>query len=127
MTPDANETVKPIDAPTGLDLHPRWAPVVRFSKWAAVIMGVLLLIVVVGCLYGVVRRSVAKMQIASQVEPKHITPATRAGLEMASLEDSRQAAAIGKLVPPGSTAVAPFSSVPGCDVDPQTGQLARFN
>lgn len=127
MTPNANEPVKPIDAPAGLDLHPKWAPVVKLSKWSALVVGVLVLLVVVGCLYGVIRRSVAKMQIASRVEPKRITPATQAGQEIASLKDSRQAAAIGKLVPPGSTAVAQFSSVPGCDVDPQTGQLAWFS
>ncbi len=127
MTPTTNPPVKPIKAPTGLDLHPKWAPVVRLSKWAAVIVGVLVLVVVVGSLYGVVRRSVAKMQIASQTEQKRIAPATQAGQEMASLGGSRPAAAVGKLAAPGSTMAAQFQSVPGCDVDPQTGQLTPFS
>src|SRR5260370_28082618 len=67
-----------------------------------------------------------KMQHRSQGEPKRITPATQGGQEMASLKDSRPAAAIGKLVPPTSTMAAQFPSA-GCDVDPQTGQLARFS
>jgi type IV secretion system protein VirB10 len=127
MTPTTNQPVKPIEAPTGLDLHPKWAPVVRLSKWAAVIVGVLVLVVVVGSLYGVVRRSVAKMQIASQSEQKRIAPATQAGQEMASLRGSRPAAAIGKLAAPGSTMAQQSQSIPGCEVDPQTGQLTPFS
>src|SRR5947208_4174792 len=127
MTPTTNQPVKPIAAPTGVDLHPKWAGIVRLSKRAALIVGVVVIVVVVGCLYGVFRRSVEKMQMASQGEPKRITPATQAGQEMASFKDSRPAAAIGKLVPPTSTIPAQLPSVPGCDVDPQTGQLARFS
>lgn len=127
MTPTTNQPVKPIEAPTGVDLHPKWAGIVRLSKRAALIVGVVVLVVILGCVYGVYRRSVAKMQIAFQGEPKRITPATQAGREMASLKDSRLVATIGKLVPPASTTAAQFSSVPGCDVDPQTGQLARYS
>src|SRR6266849_6780600 len=127
MTPATNQPVKPIEAPTGVDLHPTWAGIVRLSKRAALIVGVVVLVVILGCVYGVYRRSVEKMQIASQGEPKRITPATQAGQETASLRDSRPAATIGKLVPPASTTAAQFPSVPGCDVDPQTGQLARFS
>jgi type IV secretion system protein VirB10 len=127
MTPTADQSVKPIEGPTGLDLHPKWTGIVRLSKRAALIGGVLVLMVIVGCLYGVVRRSVAKMQIASQGEPKRIAPATQAGQEMASLKGSRPPAAMGKLVAPGSTMAAQFQSVPGCDIDPQTGELARFS
>ena len=127
MTPTTNQPVKPIEAPTGIDLHPKWAGIVRLSKRAALIVGLVVLVVIVGCLYGVFRRSVAKMQITSQGERKRITPATQAGREMASLRDSRPAGAIGKLVPPTSTIAAQFPSVPGCDVDLQTGQLARFS
>src|SRR5260370_10806762 len=126
MTPTTNQPVKPIEAPTGVDLHPKWAGIVRLSKRAALIVGGVVLVVILGCLYGLIRRSVAKMQIASQGEPKRITPATKAGQEMASCKDSRPAAAIGKLVPPTSTMAAQFPSA-GCDVDPQTGQLARFS
>ncbi|PYT31092.1 MAG: hypothetical protein DMG57_06225 [Acidobacteria bacterium] len=127
MTPTTNQPVKPIEAPTGVDLHPKWAGIVRLSKRAALIVGVVVLLVVVGCLYGVFRRSVEKMQMASQGEPKRITPATQAGQEMASFKDSRPASAIGKLVPPTSAMAAQFPSVPGCEVDSQTGALARFS
>src|SRR5438046_2966070 len=127
MTPTTNQSVKPIEAPAAVDLHPKWAGIVRLSKRAALIVGVVVLVVSLGCVYGLFRRSVEKMQIASQGEPKRITPATQAGQEMASFKDSRPAAAIGKLVPPTSAMAAQFPSVPGCDVDPQTGQLARFN
>ena len=127
MAPTNDQPVKPIEAPTGLDLHPKWTGIVRLSKLAALIVGLLVLIVIVGCLYGVVRRSVAKMQIASQGEPKRITPATQAGQEMASLKGSRPQAVMGKLVAPGATTMSQFQSVPGCDIDPQTGQFARFN
>ena len=92
MTPTTNQPVKPIEAPTGVDLHPKWAGIVRLSKRAALIVGVVVLVVIVGCAYGLIQRSVAKMQIASQGEPKRITPATQAGQEMASLRDSRPAA-----------------------------------
>ena len=127
MTPTTNQPVKPIEAPTGVDLHPKWAGIVRLSKRAALIVGLVVLVVIVGCLYGVFRRSVAKLQITSQGEPKRISPATQAGQEMASLRDSRPTGEIGKLVPPNSTMVAQSPSVPGCEVDPQTGQLARFS
>jgi len=126
MTPTANQPVKPIEAPTGLDLHPKWGGIVRLSKFAALTVGTLVLIVFVGCLYGVVRRSVAKMQIASQSEQKRIAPATQAGQEMASLRGSRPVAAIGKLAAPGSTTAAQLQPVPGC-VDPQTGHLTPFS
>src|SRR5207248_1492142 len=101
MTLTTNQPVKPIEPPAGLDLHPKWAGIVRLSKPAALIVGLLALVVIVGCLYGVVRRSVAKMQIASPVEQKRIAPATQAGQEMASLRGSRPPAAMGKLVAPG--------------------------
>jgi type IV secretory pathway VirB10-like protein len=127
MTPTTNQTVKPIDAPTGVDLHPKWGGIVRLSKRAALIVGVVVLVVILACAYGLIQRSVAKMQMASQGEPKRITPATQAGQEMASLKDSRPAAAMGRLVPPNSTMAAQLQSVPGCDVDPQTGQLTRFS
>jgi type IV secretion system protein TrbI len=127
MTPTTNQPVRPIEAPAGVDLHPKWAGSVRLSKRAALIVGLAALVVILGCVYGLYRRSVAKMQIASQGEPKRITPATQAGQEMSALKDSRPAATMGKLVPPASTIAAQFPSVPGCDVDPQTGQLARFS
>ncbi len=85
MTPTTNQPVKPIEAPTGVDLHPKWAGIVRLSKRAALIVGLAVLIVILGCAYGLFQRSVAKMQIASQGEPKRIMPATQAGQEMASL------------------------------------------
>jgi len=127
MTPTTNQPITPIEAPTGVDLHPKWAGIVRLSKRAALIVGLAVLVVILGCAYGLIQRSVTKMQIVSQGEPKRITPATQAGQEMASFKDSRPAGAIGKLVPPISTMAAQFPSVPGCDVDPQTGQLARFS
>jgi type IV secretory pathway VirB10-like protein len=127
MTPTTNQPAKPIQAPTGVDLHPKWAGIVRLSKRAALIVGVVVLVVILACAYGLIQRSVAKMQMASQGEPKRITPATQAGQEMASFKDSRPAAAMGKLVPPNSTMAAQFPYVPGCDVDPQTGQLTRFS
>src|SRR5215469_17889906 len=114
MTPTTKQTVKPIEAPAGLELHPKWAGIVRLSKLAALIVGLLVLVVIVGCLYGVVRRSVAKMQIASQGEQKRIAPATQAGQEMASLKGSRPPAAIGKLAAPGSTTAMQYPAVPGC-------------
>jgi type IV secretion system protein TrbI len=127
MTPTTNQPVKPIEAPTGVDLHPKWAGIVRVNKRSALIVGVVVLVVIVGCAYGLIQRSVAKMQIASQGEAKRITPATQAGQEMASYKDSRPAAAMGKLVPPFSTMATQSPSVPGCDIDPQTGQPARFS
>src|SRR5258708_12846925 len=127
MTATRNRPVKPIEGPAGVDLHPKWAGIVRVSKRAALIVGVAVFVVIMSCAYGLFQRSVAKMQIASQSEPKRITPATQAGQEMASFKDARPAGTIGKLVPPTSTMAAPFPSVPGCDVDPQTGQLARFS
>src|SRR5207248_2323468 len=105
MTPTTNQPVKPIEAPAGVELDPKWAGIVRLSKRAALIVGVVVLVVILGCTYGLIRRSVAKMKIASQGEAKRITPATQAGQEMASFKDSRPAAAMGKLVPPSSAIV----------------------
>jgi type IV secretion system protein TrbI len=127
MTPTTNQPVKPIEAPTGVDLHPKWAGIVRLSKRAALIVGIVVLVVIVGCAYGLIQRSVAKMRMGSQGQANRITPATQAGQEMASFKDSRPAAAMGTLVPPSSASVAQSPSVPGCDVDPQTGQLTRFS
>jgi len=125
MTPTTSQPVKPIKAPAGVDLHPRWGGIVRLSKLAALIGGVAVLVVIVGCLYGLFRRSTTKMQLASQGQPKRIAPATQAGQEMAALKDPRAAPPMGKPVAPVSRSQIP--PVPGCDVDPQTGQLARFS
>lgn len=127
MMPSVNKLVEPIEAPTGLDLHPKWPRIVRLSKRAALIVGMVVLVVILGCLYGLYRRSVAKMQIASEIQPKRITPATLAGQEMASLKDSRPMVVIGKLAAPGSASASRFPIIPGCDIDPRTGELARFN
>jgi hypothetical protein len=127
MIPTPNQPVQPIDSPTGLDLHPKRAGIVRLSKRAAWIVGVVIIVVIVGCAYGLIRRSVAKMQIASPGEAKRTTLATQAGQKMASYEDSRPAAPIGQLMSPSSAAVGQLPSVAGCDIDPQTGQVARFS
>src|SRR5215467_2984756 len=118
MTPTTSQPVKPIKASAGVDLHPRWGGIVRLSKVAALMGGVGVLVVIVGCLYGLSRRSMTRMQLASQGQPKRIAPATQAGQEMAALKDSPAAPPMGKLVAPVSTSQIP--PVAGCDVDPQT-------
>ena len=81
MTPTTNQPVKPIEAPIGVDLHPKWAGIARLSKRAALIVGMAVLVVILGCLYGLYRRSVSKMQIASQgrAETDYASYASRAG------------------------------------------------
>src|SRR5437016_7341603 len=120
MTPTTNQPVKPIEAPTGVDLHPKWAGIVRLSKRAALIVGVVVLLVVVGCLYGVFRRSVEKMQMASQGEPKRITPATQAEQEQAAIMAPTSIGRSSGAAP----LVSPGGAVPQPGPDPLSALIA---
>lgn len=127
MSPkDSQPQVRPIESPSGLDLHPRPQQTVRISRRAGgAVVGVIAL-VLLAFAYGGYRRSVKDEAAARQAGlPKTVAPATQAGTEFVSAIPLGTAslAKTKELQPPtDSRSVVP---VPCTDV--RTGQQYRYN
>jgi type IV secretion system protein VirB10 len=126
------EDHRPIEAPSGLDLHPEPKKAVRVSKRtsvAVIAVGAALLLVFA---YGGYRRS-AKAQIAARQAglPKSVVPATQAETEFTTSIPSGTVPLAHKssngLQPPDQTD-QPDTRMPApCGTDPQTHQHYRYN
>ena len=124
------ETVKPMEAPNGLDLHPEPRRTVRISRRA----GMAILLSAIGLLlafaYGGYRRT-TKAQTAARDAgmPKNASPATQAGSEFTkSIPDGTAPLArtnVAELQPPDTTTSE--KAISPCGSTPQTGQPFRFN
>jgi type IV secretory pathway VirB10-like protein len=115
---------KPIEAPSGLDLHPQPQKAVRISRRASMAIVSVIVLLLLSFAYGGYRRTLNNQTAARDAGlPRGVTPATQAGSEF------MQATPAGTvpiaLRPPGQA--SPQTMVPSCGTDPKTGQLYRFN
>jgi type IV secretion system protein VirB10 len=130
--------VQNIQAPAGIDLHPKPERTVRLSKLAgagAIVVG---LGILVAFAYGGYQRQ-QRAQVAARDAgfPRSVAPATTAGNEFIQAipvpdAGSGQKASTGQLQPPGAYtgAASPSSQVVAqtpCGADPRTGQPYRYN
>lgn len=121
----------PIEAPDGLDLHPRPRRVVRISKRATIAIVSVIVLLLAAFAYGGYQRSRTQEATARQAGvPKGVLPATQAGAEFlreippgnAPLARTNS----GDLQPPGLSP-APLPANTTCAVDPRTSQPYRFD
>jgi len=128
--------VKPIEAPAGLDLHPRPKTSVTVSKRAGAAVGFVALGLLLAFAYGGYRRQVHAQASAHDASiPKGVLPATASASEVEKEIPSGNAPLVrddpNRLQPPDaarqtqSTASAQANA--SCGFDPRTGQPFRFN
>lgn len=125
--------VKPIEAPAGLDLHPKPQTSVRVSKRAGIAVCVIGFALLVAFAYGGYRRQVRAQTAARDSSlPKAVMPATASANEVEKEIPSGNAPLVrnnpNQLQPPnenGSHATSPTTAP--CGFDPRTGQPYRFN
>jgi hypothetical protein len=126
--------VKPIEAPAGLDLHPKPQTSVQVSKRVGVVVGIEGIGLLLAYAYGGYRRQ-ARTQASAQDAnlPKAVMPATASASEVEKAIPSGNAPLVkgdpNQLQPPGAVSVTarPASTPASCGFDPRTGQLYRFN
>jgi type IV secretory pathway VirB10-like protein len=118
---------RPIDAPSGLDLHPQPEKAVRISRRATIGIITLVVLLLVGFAYGGYHRSLANQIAAREANlPRSVTPATQAGAEfMQTTPAGATRNHADELRPPGVSALQAMT-VP-CGTDPRTGQPYRYN
>jgi type IV secretory pathway VirB10-like protein len=126
--------VKPIEAPAGLDLHPKPRTPVQVSKRVGVVLGIVVLALLLGYAYGAYRRQVHTQTSArDSALPKAVMPATASASEVEEGIPSGNAPLVrsdpNQLLFPdagnGTTMPSPASAP--CGFDPRTGQPFRFN
>jgi type IV secretion system protein TrbI len=118
---------RPIEAPSGLDLHPQPEKAVRISRRATIGIITLVVLLLLCFAYGGYQRSLTN-QIAARDStlPRSVTPATQAGAEfMQSTPAGGTRSHEDELRPPGTSALQAMT-VP-CGTDPRTGQPYRYN
>ena len=120
---------QPIEAPSGLDLHPQPQKAVRISRRASMAIISVIVLLLLGFAYGGYRRTLTNQAAARDAGlPRNVTPATQAGTEF------MQATPAGtvpmtrihgdELHPPDTS---PSYATASCGTDPKTGQPYRFN
>lgn len=126
--------VKPIDAPTGIELNPEPEPVARVSRRAGLAIGIITVLLLIALAYGGYRRSVQSQAVVrDRGKPKNVAPATAASNEVTKGIPAGVApiARVNPqlLQPPESvpSAAAPAPNLAPCGSDPRTGQPYRFN
>jgi len=134
--PDKAPEVTPIEAPAGLDIHPKPKTSVTVSKRAGAAVGAVALGLLVAFAYGGYRRQVHAQASAHDASiPKGVLPATASASEVEKEIPSGNAPLIkddpNRLQPPDTAKQAQSTvSVPpnaSCGYDPLTGQPFRFN
>jgi type IV secretion system protein TrbI len=134
----ASPVAQPIEAPAGIELHPKPQKAVRLSKLAGLAFIVVGLGLLVAFAYGGYRRQQREQVGAREAGlPTSVAPATTAGnefIEAIPVKDppTPQKTGSGQLQPPGTYtgATPPARQVvdqPACGWDPRTGQPYRFN
>jgi len=119
---------KPIESPSGLNLHPQPAKAVRISRRASVAIVSVIVLLMLAFAYGGYRRTLNNEAAARDAGlPKGVTPATQAGTEFmqatpaGTVPMTRNHA--DELQPPNGSS----SAQPTCGSDPKSGQPFRFN
>ena len=128
MSPkDSHPQVKPIESPSGLDLHPQPQKAVRISRRAGGAVVGIIAAVLLAFAYGGYRRSLKDEAAARHAGlPKTVAPATQAGTEFVSAIPLGNAALMkaGELQPPADS--KGVVSAP-CGTEPGTGNQYRYN
>jgi len=129
--------VKPIEAPAGLDLHPRPNASVRISKRTGLAIGLVVLGLLSAFAYGGYRRQIhAEAASRNAGIPTAVGPASASANEVEKDIPVGNASLVGndpnQLHPPGAERgqAHPLQSQAGsppCGFDPRTGQPYRFN
>lgn len=127
--------VKPIEAPAGLDLHPRPQTSVKVSRRAAIAVGALVFALLAAFAYGGYRRQMrARIAARDSSLPRAVLPASASAAEVEKEIPSGNAPLVqndpNQLQPPGAGKGAGSTSSPpasSCGFDPRTGQPYRFN
>jgi type IV secretion system protein VirB10 len=115
----------PIEAPSGLDLHPQPEKAKRISRRAGIVIASVGLLLLVAFAYGGIRRTLNNQTAARDAGlPKSVTPATQAGKEF--MQATPSGTVPMALRPPGAPP-SPQTTMTFCGADPKTGQPYRFN
>ena len=129
-TPD----VKPIEAPAGLDLHPKPETPVRVSKRAGIAIGAIAIALLGLFAYGGYRRQMRAQTAARDSSlPKAVMPASASANEVEKDIPSGNAPLVrndpNQLQAPDAdrASVGASSGSISCGVDPRTAQPYRFN
>jgi type IV secretory pathway VirB10-like protein len=130
-------SMPPIEAPAGLELHPRPATARQVSRRTGFAIGMVVLALLLGFAYGGYRRKQrTEAEARAAGLPKGVAPATTAGKEfvqaiplneapLARPDAGHPLAPPGTLPPLAGTPVPP--PAPGCGTDPRTGQPYPFD
>lgn len=114
---------KPIEAPSGLDLHPQPHKAVRISRRASMAIVSVIVLLLLAFAYGGYRRTLSNEIAARDAGlPRSVTPATQAGTEF--MQATPAGTVPMTLRPPD---VPPSPQTTPCGVDPKTAQPYRFN
>jgi hypothetical protein len=116
---------KPIESPSGLNIHPQPAEAVRISRRASMAIVSAIVLLLLAFAYDGYRRTLNNETAARDAGlPKGVTPATQAGTEF------MQATPVGTVPMTRNHADElhpPDAPQPTCGTDPKTGQPFRFN
>ena len=116
---------KPIEAPSGLDLHPQPPKAVRISRRASMAIVSVIMLLLLAFAYGGYRRTLTNQAAARDAGlPRSVTPATQAGTEFMQ---ATPAGTLPMTLRPPDAQPSPQSMMPSCGTDPKTGQPYRFN
>jgi type IV secretion system protein VirB10 len=131
------QDVKPIEAPAGLDLHPKPSTSVRISKRAGLAIGAVVLGLLTAFAYGGYRRQIRAHAAAHDAGlPSAVGPASASANEVLKDIPVGNASLVGndpnQLQAPGAGngQLRPGQAQSGtqsCGFDPRTGQPYRFN
>jgi len=120
---------QPIEAPSGLDLHPQPQKAVRIGRRASMAIVSAIVLLLLAFAYGGYRRTLTNQAAARDAGlPRNVTPATQASTEFmqatpaGTVPMTRSHA--DELRPPDASSSSVRAS---CGADPKTGQPYRFN
>src|SRR5579863_397070 len=115
---------QPIEAPSGLDLHPQPQKAVRISRRASMAIVSVIVLLLVAFAYGGYRRTLSNQAAARDAGlPRNVTPATQAGTEFMQ---AIPAGTVPMALRPPDAPLSP-QTVPPCGADPKTAQPYRFS
>jgi hypothetical protein len=115
---------KPIEAPSGLDLHPQPQKAIRINRRASMAIVSLIVLLLLAFAYGGYRRTLSNQVAARDAGlPRNVTPATQVGTEFMQ---ATPAGTVPMALRPPDAPPLPQTIAP-CGVDPKTVQPYRFN
>ena len=125
MDTNNNSDHQPIEAPSGLDLHPQPRKAVRISRRASMAIVSVIVLLLLAFAYGGYRRTLSNQAAARDAGlPRNVTPATQAGAEF--MQATPAGAAPMTLRRPDAPPL-PLPPIAPCGADPKTEQPYRFN